>query len=64
MSNEELDVAYTAICKGLAQAGEANAQRFLAMLCLGLVARLDRADELLPLIESVQQRCGEAGAAP
>jgi hypothetical protein len=61
MNPEELDVAYTALCNALAEAGQPNAERFLAMLCLALMARSERAADVLPLIESVKSRCGETG---
>ena len=59
MSNDELDRAYTALCNGMAEVGEAHAQRFLAMLCMGLLVRIDRADDVLQLIDVVKQRCVE-----
>ncbi len=60
MNSDELDRAYTALCNGMADAGEANAQRFLAMLCMGLLVRVDRADDVLQLIDVVRQRCVES----
>ena len=59
MSEQELDVAYTALCRALGEVGAANAERFLAMVCLGLMVRCERADEVMALIESVRGRCGE-----
>lgn len=63
MSEQELDVAYTALCRALGEVGPAQAERFLAMLSLALLVRCDGADEVLPLIESVKARCGDAPAA-
>lgn len=57
MTEQDLDAAYTALCNGLAEAGEPRAQRFLAMLCMALLVEFDSAQEVLPLIESVRQRC-------
>lgn len=54
MTDEELDRAYTALCDAMAEAGEDQAQRFLAMLCLALMARLDRPDEVHALVEQVK----------
>lgn len=56
MTNEELDRAYTALCTGMAEVGEAHAQRFLALLCMGLLVRVDRGDDVLELIEIARQR--------
>ena len=60
MKNEELDAAYTAVCNALADVGEPQAQRFLAMLCLGLLVRIERAEDVLPLIDQVRQRCTDS----
>lgn len=57
MSEEELDRAYTALCNALAEAGEDQAQRFLAMVCLGLIARFDRPEEVLALVDQVKAHC-------
>ncbi|TFY98211.1 hypothetical protein [Ramlibacter humi] len=56
MNDQDLDIAYTAICHALGEVGPENAQRFLAMLCLALMARSDSAGDVLPLIESVRAR--------
>ncbi|TFZ07165.1 hypothetical protein EZ313_11285 [Ramlibacter henchirensis] len=57
MNEQELDVAYTALCHALGDVGPAQAERFLAMLCMGLLVRCERTQEVLPLIESVRDRC-------
>ena len=59
MTPEDLDTTYTALCNALAQAGPEQAERFLAMLCLALLVEFDDAGQVLPLIESVRQRCGD-----
>ncbi|CAA9396780.1 MAG: hypothetical protein AVDCRST_MAG51-645 [uncultured Ramlibacter sp.] len=61
MNPEELDLAYTALCNALADAGQPNTERFLAMLCLALMARCESAADVLPLIEAVKVRCGDEG---
>jgi hypothetical protein len=61
MSPEELDVAYTHLCEALADAGEAQSQRFLAMLSLALLARSENAADVLALIDAVGQRCRDEG---
>jgi hypothetical protein len=52
MTAEDLDKSYTALCNALNDVGETNAQQFLAMLSLSLMARADNADEVLALIEN------------
>jgi hypothetical protein len=50
MTDADLDQSYSAVCEALAHVGEAGAPMFLSMLCLSLMSRFDRADEVLPLI--------------
>jgi hypothetical protein len=57
VNEQELDVAYTALCRALGDVGPAQAERFLAMLCMGLLVRCERAQDVLPLIESVRRNC-------
>lgn len=64
MTEQELDQTYTAICRALGDVGPQQAERFLAMLCMALVVRCEKADELLPLIDSLRHRCGDAPATP
>jgi hypothetical protein len=54
MTAEDLDKSYTALCNALNDVGETNAQQFLAMLSLSLMARADNADEVLALIENAR----------
>ena len=61
MTEQELDVAYTAVCRALGEVGPEQAERFLAMLAMGLLVRLERADEVLPLIDSVRESISPAG---
>ena len=61
MTDADLDRSYTALAHALAEAGEAQAPLFLAMLSLGLLARLDDAGEALDLIEQVRRRCAADG---
>lgn len=63
MSEQELDVAYTALCRALGDVGPEQAERFLAMLAMGLLVRFERADEVLPLIASVREQCA-GGTTP
>ncbi|NKE64428.1 hypothetical protein RAMLITH_01225 [Ramlibacter sp. RBP-2] len=57
MTDQDLDRSYTTLCQSLAAVGEERAQLFLSMLCLALMARHERADDVLPLIANVQAQC-------
>jgi hypothetical protein len=50
MTDSDLDQSYSAVCEALTQVGETRAPMFLAMLCLSLMSRFERADQVLPLI--------------
>ena len=41
MTDEQLDAAYTDVCRALTDAGEAGAERFLARLVLLLMHEVD-----------------------
>jgi hypothetical protein len=58
MTDEDLDRSYTALCEALAAVGEANAPLFLAMMCLGLMARCGDVDEVLRLVATARAQCG------
>lgn len=61
MTDAELDQSYTAVCEALTRVGEAGAPMFLSMLCLSLISRFGRAEQVLPLIENAlaQSDAGE-----
>jgi hypothetical protein len=62
MNDDDLDRSYSALCESLAIVGEKKAQLFLSMVCLSLMARYERAEDVLPLIANVQAQCeAEAG---
>lgn len=64
MTDTDLDQSYSAVCEALTQVGEARAPLFLAMLCLSLMSRFERAGQVLPLVENALAQCGaEAGDA-
>ncbi|WP_137918785.1 hypothetical protein [Hydrogenophaga sp. 2FB] len=50
MTEPDLDQAYSAVCEALSQVGEARTPLFLSMLCLSLMSRFERADQVQPLI--------------
>ena len=57
MTDQDLDRSYTALCQSLAAVGEDRAQLFLSMVSLALMARYERAEDVLPLIANVQAQC-------
>jgi hypothetical protein len=57
MSAQDLDQTYTALCNALASVGEAQAQTFLAMLSLSLIAHSPNAAQVLTLIAQAQEQC-------
>lgn len=50
MTDTDLDQSYSAVCEALTRVGEAGAPMFLSMLCLSLMSRFERAEQVLPLI--------------
>ena len=63
MTEIELDQTYTALCNALADVGEAQAQSFLAMLALSLMAHSPSAAQVLPLIAQAQTQCNQSTKA-
>ena len=59
MTDSELDQTYTALCNALASVGEAQAQPFLTMLSLSLMAHSQSAAQVLPLIAQAQAQFGD-----
>jgi hypothetical protein len=57
MSAQDLDLTYTVLCNALASVGEAQAQSFLAMLSLSLIAHSPSAVQVLSLIAQAQEQC-------
>ena len=57
MTEEDLDRSYSAVCDALAAVGEGKAQLFLSMLCLALMARHEKAGDVLELIATVRAQC-------
>ena len=57
MTAQDLDKSYTAMCNALDDVGEAQAQQYLAMLSLSLMAQADNAAEVLALIENARAQC-------
>ncbi len=57
MTDDELDRSYSALCAALASVGESHSELFLSMVCLSLMARYERAEDVITLIEHVQAQC-------
>ena len=63
MNEQQLDEAYTALCHALAEAGEANAQRLLAMVCLALMARSEQPRDVLDAVEQARRALAAGGGS-
>ena len=63
MTDAELDRTYTALAHALAEAGEAQAPLFLAMLSLDLLARLGDVQEAAALIEQADSALSQINEA-
>lgn len=57
MTDADLDLGYTALCKSLGEVGQERSELLLAMVCLALMARCADAGDVLPLIERARDRC-------
>jgi len=62
MTDADLDQSYTSLCEAMAAVGETRTPLLLSMLCLSLMSRFERADEVLALIANAQSRLEEEGA--
>jgi hypothetical protein len=58
MTNTELDVVYTTLCRTMTELGETNATLFLARLAMLAIARLNDAAAAKDLIEAAAMECG------
>lgn len=57
MTDAELDRSYTALCQAMGEVGEERVRLLLAMVSLGLLARCERAEDVLPLIARAREQC-------
>lgn len=57
MTDDDLDLSYSALCESLAAVGQDKAELFLSMVCLSLMARYESAADVLPLIANVEAQC-------
>lgn len=61
MTDSDLDRSYTALCESMAELGPQRTQLFLSMVCLSLMARHERADDVIALIGNVAAQCHAEG---
>lgn len=57
MTDADLDRSYTALAHALGEVGPGRSELLLSMVALALVARQDRADEVLALVARCRDRC-------
>jgi hypothetical protein len=57
MNEADLDRSYTALCNALGEVGPQRSELLLAMVALALMARQERADEVLELVARSRDRC-------
>jgi hypothetical protein len=55
MTDAELDVVYTKLCKTMTQLGEANAPLFLARFALLAIEKIGDQDDVVALIEAARE---------
>jgi len=61
MTDADLDVAYTMLCRTMTELGEANATLFLALLSMLAIARLNDAAAAKDLIEAAAAPAVKSG---
>jgi hypothetical protein len=57
MSEPDLDRSYTALCRALGEVGPQRSELLLAMVALGLMARVGDADDVVALVARSRERC-------
>jgi hypothetical protein len=62
MTDHDLDRSYSALCESLACVGDNKARLCLSMVCLSLMARYERAEDVMSLIANVQAQCAAEAA--
>lgn len=56
MNDAELDRSYAALCRALGEVGPQRSELLLAMVALGLIARSERAEDVLSLVARARER--------
>lgn len=64
MTEADLDLCYTALCRALGEVGPQRSELLLAMVALALLARQQRPGDVLELIARSRDRCLEDAAGP
>ena len=57
MNEADLDRSYTALCHALGEVGPQRSELLLAMVALALMARQERAEDVLELVARSRDRC-------
>ena len=63
MNDADLDRSYTALCQALGDVGPGRSELLLAMVALALMARQDRPEDVLALVQRARDRCLDKPAA-
>jgi hypothetical protein len=61
MTDADLDRSYSALAEALAEAGPRGAALLLSMVCLGLIASSESADDVLAVIAHARAQLGVGG---
>jgi hypothetical protein len=64
MTDSELDVVYTRLCKTMTELGEPNTPLFLARFALLAIERIGNAQTALGLIDAAREDLATPPAAP
>ena len=57
MNDTDLDQGYTALCHALGEVGPQRSELLLAMVALGLMARIPQAQEVLDIVARARESC-------
>jgi len=57
MNEADLDRSYTALCRALGDVGPERSELLLAMVALGLMAKVQDTEEVLALLARSRERC-------
>ena len=57
MTDTDLDLSYTALCRALGAVGPERSELLLAMVALALMARAPEAAQVLDIVARSRERC-------
>ena len=60
MTDTDLDLSYTALCRALGAVGPERSELLLAMVALALMARAPDAAQVLDIVARSRERCLQA----